>query len=97
MIISEKEAADVCYVQPTEELKKKLSPEEYAVLVEAATEPPSRIPTGTTMPQASTLTASTTPRCSRPAQNSTREPAGPASGSPLIRTPWFWLKTTPMA
>ena len=44
MILSEKEAANVCYVQPTEELKKKLSPEEYAVLVEAATEPPFQNP-----------------------------------------------------
>ena len=32
--------ADVCYIEPTEELKAKLSPEEYAVLVQAATEPP---------------------------------------------------------
>ncbi|MCE1205817.1 MAG: peptide-methionine (R)-S-oxide reductase MsrB [Spirochaetia bacterium] len=44
VILSEKEAADVCYVQPTEELKKKLSPEEYAVLVQAATEPPFQNP-----------------------------------------------------
>lgn len=44
VILSEKEAADVCYVQPTEELKKRLSPEEYAVLVQAATEPPFQNP-----------------------------------------------------
>jgi len=31
---------DVCYIEPTEELKAKLSSEEYAVLVQAATEPP---------------------------------------------------------
>lgn len=40
MINSENNANTVCYIQPTEELKAKLSPEEYAVLVEAATEPP---------------------------------------------------------
>lgn len=40
MVYSEKDANTVCYIQPTEELKAKLSPEEYAVLVEAATEPP---------------------------------------------------------
>jgi methionine-R-sulfoxide reductase len=40
VIYSKKQAATVCYIQPTEELKKKLSPEEYAVLVQAATEPP---------------------------------------------------------
>jgi len=37
---TEEQAASVCYIQPTEELKKKLSPEEYDVLVKAATEPP---------------------------------------------------------
>ncbi len=36
--------ASVCFVQPTEELRKKLSPEQYAVLVEAATEPPFQNP-----------------------------------------------------
>ncbi|HWP69234.1 MAG TPA: peptide-methionine (R)-S-oxide reductase MsrB, partial [Rectinemataceae bacterium] len=40
VIYTEEQAATVCYIQPTEELKKKLSPEEYAVLVQAATEPP---------------------------------------------------------
>jgi len=40
MIYTEEEAAAVCYIQPTEELRQKLSPEEYAVLVEASTEPP---------------------------------------------------------
>lgn len=34
----------VCYVEPSEELRRKLSPEQYAVLVEAATEPPFRNP-----------------------------------------------------
>lgn len=40
MIYSEEDASTICFIQPTEELKKKLSPEEYAVLVQAATEPP---------------------------------------------------------
>jgi len=40
VIYSKEQAATVCYIQPTEELKNKLSPEEYAVLVQAATEPP---------------------------------------------------------
>lgn len=42
--MSEKLASsgDVCYVEPTEELRAKLSPEEWAVLVEQATEPPFR-------------------------------------------------------
>jgi methionine-R-sulfoxide reductase len=40
MVYTEEQAATVCYIQPTEELKAKLSPEEYAVLVQAATEPP---------------------------------------------------------
>ncbi|MEJ5184312.1 MAG: peptide-methionine (R)-S-oxide reductase MsrB [Rectinemataceae bacterium] len=44
MIYSEKDAQTVCYIQPTEELKAKLSPEEYAVLVQAATEPPFQNP-----------------------------------------------------
>lgn len=34
----------ICYIEPSPELKKKLSPEQYAVLVEAATEPPFRNP-----------------------------------------------------
>jgi peptide methionine sulfoxide reductase msrA/msrB len=32
----------LCFIQPSEELRKKLSPEAYAVLVQAATEPPFR-------------------------------------------------------
>jgi len=40
VIYTEQQAADICYIQPTEELRKKLSPEEYDVLVQAATEPP---------------------------------------------------------
>ena len=40
VIYTEQQAADICYIQPTEELRKKLSPEEYEVLVQAATEPP---------------------------------------------------------
>ncbi|MFA6366618.1 MAG: peptide-methionine (R)-S-oxide reductase MsrB, partial [Candidatus Hydrogenedentales bacterium] len=40
MIYTEEQAATVCYIEPTEELRKKLSPEEYDVLVQAATEPP---------------------------------------------------------
>jgi methionine-R-sulfoxide reductase len=40
MVYTEEQAASVCYIQPTEELKAKLKPEEYAVLVQAATEPP---------------------------------------------------------
>jgi len=34
--------ANVCFIQPTEELRAKLGPEAYAVLVESATEPPFR-------------------------------------------------------
>ena len=33
-------AGTVCYIEPTEELRARLSPEEWAVLVENATEPP---------------------------------------------------------
>lgn len=33
---------DICFIEPTEELKAQLSEEEYRVLVEAATEPPFR-------------------------------------------------------
>jgi methionine-R-sulfoxide reductase len=40
VIYSQEQAATVCYIEPTEELREKLSPEEYAVLVQAATEPP---------------------------------------------------------
>lgn len=40
VILTEAQAADVCYIEPTEELRKSLSEEEYAVLVQAATEPP---------------------------------------------------------
>ena len=40
MIYTQEQAATVCYIQPTEELKARLSPEEYSVLVKAATEPP---------------------------------------------------------
>jgi methionine-R-sulfoxide reductase len=40
MIYTKEQAATVCYIEPTEELRQKLSAEEFAVLVEAATEPP---------------------------------------------------------
>jgi len=30
----------VCFIEPTEELRSKLTPEEYKILVEAGTEPP---------------------------------------------------------
>jgi methionine-R-sulfoxide reductase len=40
MIYTEEQANTVCFIEPTEELRQKLSAEEYAVLVEAATEPP---------------------------------------------------------
>jgi methionine-R-sulfoxide reductase len=36
------DAANVCYIEPTEELKSRLSAEQFAVLVENATEPPFR-------------------------------------------------------
>ena len=39
-IVKAAESANVCYIEPTEELRAKLSPEQYAVLVESATEPP---------------------------------------------------------
>lgn len=40
VIYTEKQAAEICYIEPTEELKATLSPGEYEVLVNAATEPP---------------------------------------------------------
>jgi methionine-R-sulfoxide reductase len=40
VILTENQANEVCYIEPTEELKKSLSPEEYDVLVQAGTEPP---------------------------------------------------------
>jgi len=39
-VIKAADAANVCYIEPTAELKAKLSPEQYAVLVESSTEPP---------------------------------------------------------
>ncbi len=39
-LIKAADAANVCYIEPTAELKATLSPEQYAVLVESATEPP---------------------------------------------------------
>lgn len=39
-VIKAADAANVCYVEPTEELKASLTPEQYSVLVESATEPP---------------------------------------------------------
>jgi methionine-R-sulfoxide reductase len=41
-IVKAADAANVCYIEPTEELKAKLTPEQFAVLVESATEPPFR-------------------------------------------------------
>jgi methionine-R-sulfoxide reductase len=38
--MSENVAKTVCYIEPTAELKARLSPEEWKVLVEAGTEPP---------------------------------------------------------
>jgi methionine-R-sulfoxide reductase len=35
-----KDSKAICFIEPTEELRKRLKPEEYAVLVESATEPP---------------------------------------------------------
>lgn len=40
MITKAADAANICYIQPSEELRKTLSLEQYAVLVESATEPP---------------------------------------------------------
>lgn len=39
-IVKAADAANVCYIQPTEELKARLSPEQFAVLVQNSTEPP---------------------------------------------------------
>jgi len=41
-IVKAADAANVCYIEPTEELKARLTPEQFAVLVESATEPPFR-------------------------------------------------------
>ncbi|PKL23254.1 MAG: peptide-methionine (R)-S-oxide reductase [Spirochaetae bacterium HGW-Spirochaetae-3] len=41
-VIKAADAANVCYVEPTEELRARLSPEQYAVLVQNGTEPPFR-------------------------------------------------------
>jgi len=40
LVYSELQAKNICYIEPTEELKSSLSPEEFAVLVQAGTEPP---------------------------------------------------------
>ncbi len=40
IIMDGKYANDVCYIEPTPELKARLSPQEWKVLVEAGTEPP---------------------------------------------------------
>lgn len=40
VIVKAAEAANICFIQPTEELRASLTPEAYAVLVESATEPP---------------------------------------------------------
>lgn len=42
MILKPADAANVCVIQPSEELRRSLSPESWAVLVESATEPPFR-------------------------------------------------------
>lgn len=42
MRIKKEDASNICFIQPTEALRKSLSPEQYAVLVENATEPPFR-------------------------------------------------------
>ncbi len=41
-VIKAADAANACYVEPTEELRARLSPEAFAVLVQSATEPPFR-------------------------------------------------------
>ncbi|MEW6548624.1 MAG: peptide-methionine (R)-S-oxide reductase MsrB [Spirochaetota bacterium] len=40
VVLTESQADLVCYIEPTEELKNSLTPEEYEVLVQAGTEPP---------------------------------------------------------
>lgn len=42
MKVAKAAEGDVCFVEPTEELRKRLTPEQFAVLVNAATEPPFR-------------------------------------------------------
>ncbi len=42
MTTKQADAANICFIQPTEELRAKLTAEQYAVLVENATEPPFR-------------------------------------------------------
>ncbi len=44
MVMKRAEADSVCYIEPTEELRARLKPEQYAVLVKGATEPPFRNP-----------------------------------------------------
>ncbi|HET7838733.1 MAG TPA: peptide-methionine (R)-S-oxide reductase MsrB [Rectinemataceae bacterium] len=44
MVMKRSEADSVCYVEPSEELRAKLKPEQFAVLVKGATEPPFRNP-----------------------------------------------------
>ena len=41
-VLKAADAANVCYIEPTEELRARLSAEQFAVLVESATEPPFR-------------------------------------------------------
>lgn len=40
VVLTESQADLICYIEPTEELKNSLTPEEYEVLVQAGTEPP---------------------------------------------------------
>lgn len=42
MILDAKTLSTVCYVEPTEELRARLTPEEWKILVESGTEPPFR-------------------------------------------------------
>lgn len=39
-VVKAADAANVCFVEPTEELKARLGPERFAVLAQGATEPP---------------------------------------------------------